>query len=57
MGAGFDFTHAYALPLAVFFLAMVVAGWLMTRLGPYRYVATPPQEELATITIEAESLG
>jgi sugar phosphate permease len=39
MGAGFDFTHAYTVPLAGFLAAMLVAAWLMTRLGPYRYAA------------------
>jgi MFS family permease len=39
MGAGFDLTHSYTVPLAGFFIAMVLAAWLMTRLGPYRYAA------------------
>jgi len=39
MGAAFDWTHAYTVPLAGFFVAMVMAAWLMTRLGPYRFVA------------------
>jgi MFS family permease len=39
MGAGFDLTHSYTVPLAGFFIAMVLAAWLMTRLGPYQYAA------------------
>jgi hypothetical protein len=39
MGAGFDLTHSYTMPLAGFFIAMVLAAGLMTRLGPYRYAA------------------
>lgn len=39
MGAGFDLTHAYTAPLAGFFVAMLLAAGLMTRLGPYRYAA------------------
>jgi MFS family permease len=39
MGAGFDLTHSYTVPLAGFFMAMVLAAGLMTRLGPYRYGA------------------
>ena len=55
MGAAFDWTHAYTVPLAGFFVAMVMAAWLMTRLGPYRFVAleqrgkliiAPPQGEI-----------
>jgi MFS family permease len=40
MGAGFDFTHAYKVPLAGFLIAMSAAAFLMTRLGPYRYSAS-----------------
>ncbi len=37
MGAGFDLTHAYKIPLAAFLAAMLAAAYLMTRLGPYRF--------------------
>ncbi|MEO6969148.1 MAG: MFS transporter [Rhodanobacteraceae bacterium] len=37
MGAGFDTTHSYALPLEGFLFAMLVAIVVMARLGPYRY--------------------
>src|SRR5262249_47803016 len=39
MGEGFDWTHSYTVPLAVFFVAMMLAIGLLTRLGPYRYAA------------------
>ena len=39
MGAGFDFTGSYRGPLASFLAATLLATALMTRLGPYRYVA------------------
>src|SRR5260370_18256847 len=39
MGTGFDLTHSYTVPLAGFFIAVVLAAGLMTRLGPYRYAA------------------
>lgn len=40
MGAGFDRTDSYAAPLALFFVAALLAMLLMTRLGPYRYSAS-----------------
>jgi len=49
MGAGFDRTGSYALPLAGFFLATVIAVVLFTRLGPYRYGAARPKEPLARL--------
>jgi MFS family permease len=39
MGVGFDSTHSYKVPLGGFFIAMLLAVTLMTRLGPYRYAA------------------
>ncbi len=42
MGVGFDFTHAYTVPLAGFLMAMLLAAGLMTRLGPYRYGVAQP---------------
>ncbi|HKO14568.1 MAG TPA: hypothetical protein VJV22_21550 [Acidobacteriaceae bacterium] len=44
MGAGFDATGSYALPLAGFFTAMVVAALLMTGLGPYRFAVMAVHE-------------
>jgi MFS family permease len=43
MGAGFDLTGSYDLPLAAFFLATVVSILLITRLGPYSYRVRIPQ--------------
>jgi MFS family permease len=37
MGAGFDATGSYRVPLASFLAAMLTATALITRLGPYRY--------------------
>ena len=37
MGAGFDLRGSYALPLAAFFIATLIAVLLMSRLGPYQY--------------------
>jgi len=47
MGVGFDLTHAYTVPLAGFFAAMLMAAGLMTLLGPYRYGVTEHREKLA----------
>lgn len=57
MGAGFDPTKAYKVPLAGFFVAMLVAAWLMTRLGPYRYAAEKPHEAHSVAPLQAESLA
>ena len=37
MGAGYDRFHSYTVPLAGLAIAMVIALFLLTRLGPYRY--------------------
>ncbi len=37
IGAGFDATHSYSMPLSGFFIAMLGAIALLSRLGPYRY--------------------
>jgi MFS family permease len=57
MGAGFDSTKAYTVPLAGFFVAMLVAAWLMTLLGPYRYAAEKPHKTRGVSPVQAESLG
>jgi MFS family permease len=57
MGAAFDWTRAYTVPLAGFFVAMVMAAWLMTRLGPYQYAVTEAHEEHSLVPLQAESLG
>lgn len=57
MGVGFDLTRSYTVPLVGFFVAMLMAAGLMTRLGPYRYVPTCSQDEHAVAALQAESLG
>jgi len=37
MGAGFDLTGSYRVPLMAFLAATLLAAVLMTHLGPYRY--------------------
>jgi len=51
MGAGFDLTKSYELPLAAFLAITVLAVVLFTRLGPYRFAA--PQS-VETAIVEAE---
>ena len=43
MGAGFDRTHAYTVPLLVALFAMLFATILFTRLGPYRFAPVSPE--------------
>lgn len=45
MGAGFDRTGSYRIPLAGFFLATMVAVGLFTTLGPYKYEAQRERDE------------
>jgi predicted MFS family arabinose efflux permease len=47
MGVGFDRTHSYAAPLIFFFFLMLVATFLFTRLGPYRFAARSVSESPA----------
>ena len=47
MGAGFDRTHSYTVPLTLFFALMLAAAFLFTRLGPYRFAATSSQKSPA----------
>jgi MFS family permease len=51
MGAGFDWTHSYTVPLAGFFVAMMIAIGLLTRLGPYRYAAEAEERPLARVHV------
>jgi hypothetical protein len=37
MGAGFDRSHSYTVPLAGFCIATLCAMGLLMRLGPYPY--------------------
>ncbi len=53
MGAGFDRTGSYHDPLIVFFVATAIAAVLMTRLGPYRFVAqqTAPNQPILQASV------
>jgi len=44
MGVGFDARGSYALPLAAFFIATLVAVLLMSQLGPYSYPVSSPNK-------------
>jgi len=48
---------AMASSIVGFFVAMLVAAWLMTRVGPYRYAAEKAHEEHSVAPLQAESLG
>ncbi len=48
MGAGFDRTGSYTAPLVGFFLAILLATVLMTRLGPYRYRAPQQNDDMSS---------
>jgi MFS family permease len=54
MGAGFDRTGSYRGPLVAFFAANLLAAFLMSRLGPYRYLPTEAQAEEQVLEIQAE---
>jgi cyanate permease len=51
MGAGFDRAHSYTAPLIFFFFLMLVAAFLFTRLGPYRFAAGSVSESPALFPI------
>lgn len=57
MGAGYDWTHSYTVPLSWFFVAMLVAVGLLARLGPYRYAAEPQESHPSEGVHPATSLG
>src|SRR3984885_1239038 len=48
MGAGFDRTRSYSGPLVGFFLAILLAAVLVTRLGQYRYRAPQQDDEMTS---------
>jgi cyanate permease len=54
MGAGFDRTGSYRGPLVAFFAANLLAAFLMTRLGPYRYRPTEADENDHIVRAPAE---
>lgn len=55
MGAGYDWTHSYSVPLAWFFGAMVAALGLLARLGPYRNAAEPGESRPSRLVQTATS--
>src|SRR5215471_19478800 len=56
MGAGFDRTRSYTMPLIFFLVLMLVAALLFTRLGPYRFaVGTVPDTTSLPVVSEAAS--
>jgi MFS family permease len=68
MGASFDATGSYALPLTLFCMATVIGAALMLRLGPYRYGRTalhergpklqiPESESHAFVSVQVQSQG
>ena len=59
MGAGYDRTGSYTGPLLGFFLAILLATVLMTRLGPYRFCPSQPSESqpILPVTVAEDSLG
>jgi MFS family permease len=59
MGAGYDRTRSYATPLLVFFVAVLLASFLMTRLGPHRFCPLQPAESQPTlpVTLAEDRLG
>ncbi len=54
MGAGFDLTGSYNLPLAALLTSALVATVLMTRLGPYRYHPRPLDGNKSILGVQAE---
>lgn len=55
MGAGFDATGSYALPLTLFCIATLTCAALMMRLGPYRYQELSDDQRTELPIIEPES--
>jgi cyanate permease len=54
MGAGFDLTGSYRVPLMAFVAATLLAAGLMTRLGPYRYRANQPDDSEQVLRVQGE---
>ncbi len=55
MGAGFDLTHSYRVPLGLIFFAMTAALGLLGRLGPYRFAARPAARSLQPATAAGQA--
>jgi cyanate permease len=53
MGAGFNLAGSYRAPLAALFASTLAATVLMTRLGPYRYQARQPDENVLMSQVQA----
>src|SRR5262249_16154298 len=53
MGAVFDLTRSYTTPLILFFVLMLVAALLFTRLGPYPF-AVGSASESASVPVVPE---
>ncbi len=53
MGAGFDRTHSYTVPLGGFLVAMLAAAAIMTRLGPYKFAVCQAAEPCAVSALTA----
>ena len=54
MGAGFDLTGSYNVPLAALLTSALVATVLMTRLGPYRYHPRPLNGNKSILGVQTE---
>ena len=52
MGAGFDQTRSYVLPLMTFSLAALIAAVFVARLGPYQYA--PPKADASRATVHLQ---
>lgn len=55
MGKGFDLTGSYNVPLAAFLVATLLAAVLMTRLGPYRFSPTQPDENDQMVSVRVDN--
>jgi cyanate permease len=56
MGAAFDATGSYALPLTVFCAMTLIGAALMMRLGPYRYQKRLNDEESSSYSLLPNAL-
>jgi MFS family permease len=57
MGAGFDLTGSYQVPLAALFILTLAAALLMTQLGPYQYGPrrTIASEQILAIPVKEQT--
>jgi MFS family permease len=54
MGAGYDRFHSYLVPLAGLAVGMLIALFLLTRLGPYRYgIASDPSQPAKPVEVSS----